>query len=134
RQFLSGSPTTTAMDFAEPVEALARALGSPCGVALLRIDGTLLAQRWQGIGKLPSGTYTHLAGAAQAAARALLLANLGSLEDARISTGAHVLLLRRVAHGDRAALLVAMLPADADLAAAAATLHTYAETLESALR
>jgi len=119
---------------AEPVEALARTLGTPCGVALLRIDGAVLAQCWQGLGELPAGTYMHLASAAQAAARALLLADLGSLEDACIRTSEHVLLLRRVARGERAAMLVAMLPRAVDVKAVATTLHVYADNLERLLR
>ena len=98
------------------------------------LDGAVLAQCWQGLGELPAGTYMHLASAAQAAARALLLADLGSLEDACIRTSEHMLLLRRVARGERAAMLVAMLPRAADMAAAAATLHVYADNLEPVLR
>ncbi len=113
---------------AEPVEALARTLGTPCGVALLRIDGAVLAQCWQGLGELPAGTYMHLASAAQAAARALLLA------DPCIRTSEHVLLLRRVARGERAAMLVAMLPRAVDVEAVATTLHVYADNLEPLLR
>jgi hypothetical protein len=119
---------------AEPVEALARTLGTPCGVALLHIDGAVLAQCWQGLGELPAGTYMHLASAAQAAARALLLADLGSLEDVCIRTSEHVLLLRRVARGERAAMLVAMLPRAVDVEAVATTLHVYADNLEPLLR
>jgi hypothetical protein len=119
---------------AEPLEALARTLGTPCGVALLRLDGAVLAQCWQGLSELPAGTYMHLASAAQAAARALLLADLGSLEDACIRTSEHTLLLRRVARGERATMLVAMLPRAADMEAAATTLHVYAKNLEPVLR
>jgi hypothetical protein len=128
------TPDAGSAAVAEPVEALARTLGTPCGVALLRLDGAVLAQCWQGLGELPAGTYMHLASAAQAAARALLLADLGSLEDACIRTSEHMLLLRRVARGERAAMLVAMLPRAADMAAAAATLHVYADNLEPVLR
>ncbi len=43
------TPDAGSAAVAEPVEALARTLGTPCGVALLRIDGAVLAQCWQGL-------------------------------------------------------------------------------------
>lgn len=118
---------------ADAVDAIARALGTPSGVALLRPDGTMLAQSWHGMQEMLAGTYTHLAASVQAASRALLLADLGGLEEARIHTSEHVLLLRRVARGERAAILVAMVQGTTDLAAASGALRSYAADLESAL-
>lgn len=116
------------------VRTIATALPQPAGVALLRIEGSVIAQAWSGRPELPPGVYSHLASAAQAAARALLLADLGIMEDIRITVADYVVLVRRVAHGERAALIVLVLPAGADLAAITALLQAHTPDLIGALR
>jgi hypothetical protein len=72
--------------------------------------------------EIASGAFTHLAGAAQAAARGLLLADLGTLTDVRIRTGEHALVLRRVTRPDGQLFLVAIVPVASDLETMAAAL------------
>jgi len=106
----------------EAVRKLARALPGPGGVALVRGDGVIVAQSWSGMREIASGAFTHLAGAAQAAARGLLLADLGTLTDVRIRTGEHALVLRRVTRPDGQLFLVAIVPLASDLDTMAAAL------------
>ncbi|HST89822.1 MAG TPA: response regulator [Ktedonobacterales bacterium] len=115
--------------------ALLEALPHPCGIVLLRADaGAVLAHRWSGRAAIATATYTHLGAAMQAAARALLLADLGMLEDAGLTTADHLLLLVRHGRADRAGLLLAILPHDADRAQVTQTLRDAAAGLLAALR
>src|SRR5579859_2964585 len=114
--------------------AVLEALPQPCGVVLLRADaGAVLAHRWSGRTAIAAATYTHLGTAMQAAARALLLADLGMLEDASLTTADHLLLLVRHGRVDRAGLLLAILPHDADRAQAAGALRDAVPQLLAAL-
>lgn len=123
------SPVGTALG------ALLETLPQPCGVVLLRADASaVLAHRWSGRAPIAAATYTHMGAAMQAAARALLLADLGMLEDASLTTADHLLLLVRHGRADRAGLLVAILPQNADRAQAAQTLRDAAAGLLAALR
>src|SRR5262249_51810406 len=66
-------PTTSARALTdEALAALANALPQPYGIVLMRLDGGVLGQRWQGIPEVPLTAFGHLAQAAQAAARAML--------------------------------------------------------------
>lgn len=123
------SPVGTALG------ALLETLPQPCGVVLLRADASaVLAHRWSGRAPIAAATYTHMGAAMQAAARALLLADLGMLEDASLTTADHLLLLVRHGRADRAGLLLAILPQNADRAQAAQTLRDAAAGLLAALR
>lgn len=126
---LAGGPAADAA-----VLAIAEALPQPSGVALLRPEGSVVAQTWTGRPEASPGMFNHLASAAQAAARAMLLADLGIMEDMRITVAEHIVLLRRVARGERACLIALVLPADADLADATALLQTHTPDLIDALR
>jgi DNA-binding response OmpR family regulator len=115
--------------------ALLEALPQPCGVVLLRADASaVLAHRWSGRAAIAAATYTHIGAAMQAAARALLLADLGMLEDASLTTADHLLLLVRHGRADRAGLLLAILPHDADRAHVTQTLRDAAAGLLATLR
>jgi hypothetical protein len=72
--------------------------------------------------EISTGAFSHLATAAQAASRALLLANLGSLGDVRIQAEEHVLVLRRAGGSAGQLILVAVVPAGSDLDSVAAAL------------
>ncbi|MGZ3601529.1 MAG: response regulator [Ktedonobacterales bacterium] len=116
------------------VHTIAAALPQPSGVALLRPEGGILAQAWSGRPEVPPGMFSHLASAAQAGARALLLADLGIMDDMRIAVAEYVVLVRRVAHGEHASLIALVLPAGADLAAITALIQTHTPELIDALR
>ena len=114
---------------------LLEALPQPCGIVMLRADaGAVLAHRWSGRAAIAPAAYTHLGAAMQAAARALLLADLGMLEEASLTTADHLLLLARHGRADRAGLLLAILPHDADRAQVTQTLRDAAAGLLAALR
>lgn len=125
----AGGPAADAI-----VRVVADALPQPCGVALLRSEGGVIAQAWSGRPDVSPGMFSHLASAAQAAARAMLLGDLGIMEDMRIAVAEHVVLVRRVARGERAGLITLVLPTDADLAAASALLQAHTPELIDALR
>jgi CheY-like chemotaxis protein len=133
-------PTSGALTFAGGpasdaiVRSLAATLPQPCGVALLRPEGSVIAQAWAGRSEVSPGMFSHLASAAQAAARAMLLADLGIMEDVRIAVAEHVVLVRRVARGDRAGLIALILPLDADLTATTTLLLARAPDMIDALR
>lgn len=117
------------------LSTLLEALPQPCGIVILRADaGAVLAHRWSGRAAIAPAAYTHLGAAVQAAARALLLADLGRLEEASLTTADHLLVLARHGHTDRAGLVLAVLPHDADRAQAAETLSSAAAGLFDALR
>lgn len=111
------------------VQRLAEALPQPSGVLVLRQDGVLLGQAWVGRAQVSAGTYTHLATALQASARATLLADMGVLDELRITTTNSVLVLRRVTRAERGGLVVAVLPLDVDSAAAATILRAQSAEL-----
>ncbi|HEV7128070.1 MAG TPA: response regulator [Ktedonobacterales bacterium] len=116
------------------VEQVAEALPQPGGVALLRPDGTVVAQRWMGAGEPTGGAYAHLAACGQAALRGLLVGGWGDLEDVRISSGTRVIVVRRVGRSDRAALVILNAPRDADLSECQALLAARDAELVDALR
>lgn len=122
------------LDYVDDVlTALVAALPRPCGAALLDMDGSLIAQQWVGIVEAPLSMYAHLAAAAQAAGRALLLADLGTVEDVRITTANHTIVLWRLSRADRSVLLLALLPATTDLEAHVGALQTCSASLLEAL-
>lgn len=116
------------------VRVIADALPQPSGVALLRSEGTVIAQAWSGRPEVSLGMFSHLASAAQAAARAMLLADLGIMEDMRVAVAEHIVLVRRLARGERAGLIALVLPTSADLAAITTLLQEHTTALIDALR
>jgi DNA-binding response OmpR family regulator len=105
----------------------------PCSVALLRSDGTLLAQSFAGFAEIPTGAYAHLAQAAQAARRALLVADWGTFEEYRAVASAALVMVRRLARGEQVALCAVALPRDADPEVAGQMLERYEPDLLAAL-
>lgn len=114
--------------------ALGGDLPAPNVAALLKTDGGVLAHAARDRTGLPAGAYTHLATAALATARALLVADLGTLDEIRITTSDHLLLLRRVARADRTALLTVVLPDGAEYAAALAVIQAHTPSLLDTVR
>jgi CheY-like chemotaxis protein len=129
--------TATLAGSGKIVEALARLaddIASPCGLALTRTDGTVIAQTWRQTPELSVGVYSHLSAATQAASRALLLGDIGPMREIVVRAGGHTLLVRRVTYADGAALLVAVVPAAADENAIGAVLHAHIASIGEALR
>jgi hypothetical protein len=93
---------------------IANAFPVPCSLAILRSDGTPLAKCHVGLAEFPSRAYAHLALAAQAARRALLVADWGSFEEYHAVASDALLVVRRLARGEHAVLFAAALPRDAD--------------------
>jgi len=118
----------------ESLTTLAGALPQPHGIVLMRLDGGVLSQRWQGIQEVPLTAFGHLVQAAQAAARAMLVGDLGSLEALRFTTAEYVVLARRLGRADKAGLLVVLLPAGADEAAASKAMQAQTAALLDLLR
>src|SRR5262249_49611291 len=118
----------------EALAALASALPQPYGIVLMRQDGGMLGQRWQGIQEVPLTTFGHLVQAAQAAAPALLVGDLGSREALRITTAEQVMLVRRLGRADKAGLLVVLLSTGADEAAASTAMQAQTVALLDLLR
>ncbi len=104
------------------------------GAALLRPDGTVLAQGWSGVSEATSGTLSHLAACAQSALRAMLLGGWGDLEDLQITSHDRYVLVRRLGRSDRAALVMVVLPPNADIAACRDALREREPALLEALR
>ncbi|HEV2404241.1 MAG TPA: DUF4388 domain-containing protein, partial [Ktedonobacterales bacterium] len=129
--------TATVTGSGRIVEALARLaddVASPCGLALTRTDGTVIAQTWRQTPELSVGVYSHLSAATQAASRALLLGDIGPMREIVVRASGHTLLVRRVTYADGAALLVAVIPAGADENALGALLHAHVASIGEALR
>lgn len=129
--------TATVTGSGRIVEALARLaddIASPCGLALTRTDGTVIAQTWRQTPELSVGVYSHLSAATQAASRALLLGDIGPMREIVVRASGHTLLVRRVTYADGAALLVAVVPAGADENALGALLHAHVASIGEALR
>ncbi|MGH2515892.1 MAG: hypothetical protein ACRDHP_09585, partial [Ktedonobacterales bacterium] len=120
---------------ADALAELSAQLPTPNVAALLKTDGSILAHAERDTTELPAGAYTHLATATLATARALLVADLGTLDELRITTSNHLILLRRLAHAERTALLALVLPPDTgyQVALAAIQAHTSA-ILDATLR
>jgi CheY-like chemotaxis protein/predicted regulator of Ras-like GTPase activity (Roadblock/LC7/MglB family) len=116
------------------LDELATALPEPCGAVLLRLDGSLVAQRWTGGGEVAAGIHAHLAACAQAALRALLLGDWGDLEDVLVTSQTRYLLARRLGRTDRAVLVVVVAPRTADLAACRGAVHDREPALLDAMR
>lgn len=108
------APLTTGGALRGVLAAIAGACAAPCTVALLRMDGGVIAQYGGGLAELASGAYTHLASAAQAAARALLVADRGSLDGLRVVSAGLDLTIRRLERGGPAALCVVATERGAD--------------------
>jgi hypothetical protein len=119
---------------ARVISTMARACPVPCGIALLRPDGILLGQEQQGLTEFPPGTYLHLAAAAQAALRALLVADWGMLEELRVTAAQAMLIVRRLASGERAVLCAVALPRDADPSVVEHLLREHQADVLAALR
>ncbi|HEV2235093.1 MAG TPA: response regulator [Ktedonobacterales bacterium] len=113
---------------------LAGTLPPPAGVVLLRPDGTLLAQSWNGASEPPTGTLLHLAAGAQSAVRAMLLGGWGDVEDVRVTTRDRYVLAWRLGRAERAALLLLIVPRGADLEACAAQMREREPALSAALQ
>ncbi|MGH2485429.1 MAG: DUF4388 domain-containing protein, partial [Ktedonobacterales bacterium] len=118
----------------EALQRLADAIGSPCGLALTRPDGTVFAQTWRQTPELSAGVYSHLAAATQAASRALLLGDIGPMREIVVRAGGHALLVRRITYADGVALLVAVVPAATDEIAVGAILQAHVTSIGEALR
>jgi hypothetical protein len=122
-------PPTGDAALVSALAALGSSLPAPNVAALLKTDGSVLAHAARATADLPAGVYTHLATAALATARALLVADLGTLDDIRTTTTHHVLLVRRITSGDRTALLVLVLPSDADYQSVIAAIQAHTGAL-----
>lgn len=116
------------------LDALARTLPPPCGVALLHLDGTLLGRRWSGRAEPPTSVFTHLGQSALAASRALLVGDLGSMDEAHLFTAEWHVRVRRLGRGDRALLLVALVQRAADASAVTSALDAHAPLLADMVR
>jgi hypothetical protein len=117
------------------VDSLVGQLPEPCGVAFLRPDGGVVTQRWKGDQRdPPSGALLHVAACTQAALRALLIAGWGDLEHVEISSRDRKLLLCRYGRGDRAGLLVLVVPGSEDLAQARGLVEQVGPALNESLR
>ncbi|HEY7833218.1 MAG TPA: response regulator [Ktedonobacterales bacterium] len=137
------SPTTAALAPLAPVqinrvrailEGLAEALPPLSGVAVLRPDGMVVAQRWVNAGDAPGGPLAHLAASAQAAVRALLLSGWGDLEEISVVSQERSVLMRRVGRGDRAALALLVVARNVNLAPCRDLLAAREGELSEALR
>jgi hypothetical protein len=129
--------TATLVGSGRIIEALARLaddIASPCGLALTRTDGTMIAQAWRQTPELSAGVYSHLSAATQAASRALLLGDIGPMREIAVRASGHTLLVRRVTYADGVALLVAVVPAAADENALGAVLNAHVASIGEALR
>lgn len=116
------------------LDTLAAKLPEPALVALVRPDGTLVAQRSVGVEDASGGTLSHLASCAQAALRALLLGGWGDLEDVQVTSQDRLLLLRRLGRTDRAAILILVVPRSTDPSVRQALLGEFEHPLVEALR
>lgn len=116
------------------LDLVAAKLPEPALVALVRPDGTTVAQRSVGVNDASSGTLSHLASCAQAALRALLLGGWGELEDVQVTSQDQLLLLRRLGRTDRAAILILVMPRATNSAACQSLLREHELTLVDALR
>jgi CheY-like chemotaxis protein len=103
------------------------------GVALLRPDGTLLAQSWNDASEPPSGTLTHLAAGAQSAVRAMLMSGWGDVEEVRVTAQDRFVLGRRLGRSDRAALYLLIAPRGVDLDACAEQMRASEQALAEEL-
>ncbi|HEY7982740.1 MAG TPA: response regulator [Ktedonobacterales bacterium] len=140
---LAAAPSTHPFAILAPAQAervrdtladLAGALPSPAGVVLLRPDGTLLAQSWNGASEPPTGTLLHLAAGAQSAVRAMLLGGWGDVEDVRVTTQDRYVLAWRLGRSERGALLLLVVPRGADLEACAGQMREREPALSAALQ
>jgi hypothetical protein len=105
----------------------------PLALVVLRSDGVALGQILRDMESLPAGVFTHLASAAQAAGRALLVGDLGTVDALRITTPERELLLRRLSRGDRIVLEALLVPREADLAALVAQVSGHDDAVLDAL-
>ena len=137
------SPATAALPPLAPAQVgrvrtildeLAEALPQLGGVALLRPDGSVVAQRWVGAADAASGLLAHLAASGQAAVRALLLSGWGDLEEVAITSQDRFSLIRRLGRSDRAALMVLVLPRGGNVAPARGAVAAREPELVEALR
>jgi CheY-like chemotaxis protein len=142
-QEVSAGPSTAALAPLAPAQIgaaratlteLVTTLPEGGGAALLRPDGTVLAQGWSGVSEATSGTLSHLAACAQSALRAMLLGGWGDLEDLQITSHDRYVLVRRLGRSDRAALAMLVLPPNADIAACRDALREREPALLEALR
>ena len=116
------------------LDQLASKLPQSAGVALIRPDGLVVAQRWVGTADASPGTLAHLASCAQGAMRALLLGGWGDLDVIQVTSQERSLLLRRLGRTDRAVVLVVVAPRDAEPEAWRAAVSEQEEALVDALR
>jgi CheY-like chemotaxis protein len=114
--------------------SLAATLPPTGGVVLLRPDGTLLAQSWNGASEAPNGTLLHLAASAQSSVRAMLLGGWGDVEDMRITTRDRYVVARRLGRSERGALLLLIVPRDADLEVCTEQMRASEQPLSEALQ
>lgn len=85
---------------------LVRALGGAWCAVVTAADGTVIARFDEGFPSAGSGVYTHLAAAAQSSARALLLADWGTLEAAHLYSAQAFIVARRLGPSERAGLCI----------------------------
>ena len=103
-----------AAEVAAALAELAAHLPQPCGLLWLGSDGTVLWQHWVDLVEVAPATYSHLQAAVQAAMRAALLADMGTVEHVRIQTTAYTLALCRPPRAERNVALLIVLPAGSD--------------------
>jgi CheY-like chemotaxis protein len=117
----TGAPDTSALH--DTLWSLANALPTPCGVVWLSFEGAVLWQRWSGQSELYNGTLAHLAASAQAASRAALTGDLGSLDHLVVETAERKLFLQRIGRGDRGGLVLVSLAPEASTTLALETIR-----------
>lgn len=113
---------------------LVEQLAAPCCALLIRPDGTVAARQARGLPEFPAGVYVHLAAAAQAASRGVLLADLGTVQDMHIRTSQHSVLLSRLPGAEGAGMLALILPLHADPAAVIPAIRSFMPLAAEALR
>jgi CheY-like chemotaxis protein len=113
---------------------LSASLPSQSGVALMRPDGTLLAQSWNDSSEPPNGALLHLAAGAQSAVRATLVGGWGDVEEVRVTTQDRYVLGRRLGRSERTALYLVIVPRAVDLEACAEQMRASEQALNEVLQ
>jgi DNA-binding response OmpR family regulator len=106
----TGRKPAVAADVAAALSDVAAQLPQPCGLLWLGGDGTVLWQHWGELVEIAPAAYSHLQAAVQAAMRAALLADMGTVEHVRVQTTACTLALCRPPHAERSVALLIVLP------------------------
>jgi DNA-binding response OmpR family regulator len=106
----TGRKPAVAADVAAALADVAAQLPQPCGLLWLGGDGAVLWQHRGDLVEVAPAAYSHLQAAVQAAMRAALLADMGTVEHVRVQTTAYTLALCRPPHAERNAALLIVLP------------------------